>query len=107
MGNKMSMNQGRALAVGSFSINFVTQMYGMLAKPNMKEVADAVCPSRAAPRTRFPRSRSYARTEPLRFLTQPLVHRWLLFHPGRHPRPLDPRAFPHGQWPPRKPVSAG
>jgi hypothetical protein len=40
MGNGIS--SARYLAVGSFVVNFGTQVYGMLTSPTMKDVADAV-----------------------------------------------------------------
>ncbi|KAA1471606.1 hypothetical protein DENSPDRAFT_859046 [Dentipellis sp. KUC8613] len=40
MGNFVSLNQARGMATGSFVVNFAAQMYGMLTKPNMKDVAD-------------------------------------------------------------------
>ncbi|PSS02344.1 hypothetical protein PHLCEN_2v4037 [Hermanssonia centrifuga] len=39
MGNEVST--ARYMAVGSFLVNFGTQTYGMLIKPNMKDIADA------------------------------------------------------------------
>ncbi|KAJ3558152.1 hypothetical protein NM688_g1091 [Phlebia brevispora] len=39
MGNELS--NARYMAVGSFVVNFGTQLYGMLTKPNMKDIADA------------------------------------------------------------------
>ena len=98
------MNQGRALAVGSFVINFAIQTYGMLSKPNVKEVADAVCPSRALSRIRIniPHSSSCISAEPLRVLPRPLVHRRLLFHLGSHTVPVV-----HGQRPPVDRVHPG
>ncbi|KAI0040656.1 hypothetical protein FA95DRAFT_1502488 [Auriscalpium vulgare] len=41
MGNQPSLPQARGMAVASFVINFATQVYGMVSKPNMKDVADA------------------------------------------------------------------
>ena len=41
MGNDVST--ARYAALGSFVVNFGTQIYGMVTSPNMKEVADAVC----------------------------------------------------------------
>ncbi|KAI0734425.1 hypothetical protein C8Q72DRAFT_391532 [Fomitopsis betulina] len=38
MGNDISRAQ--ILTIGSFAVNFSTQLYGMLTSPNMKEVAD-------------------------------------------------------------------
>ena len=41
MGNELS--RARAYALGSWAINFSTQIYGMVVKPNMKDIANAVC----------------------------------------------------------------
>ncbi|KIP03630.1 hypothetical protein PHLGIDRAFT_94545 [Phlebiopsis gigantea 11061_1 CR5-6] len=39
MGNQLS--SAHHLAVGSFAVNFGTQIYGMVTSPNMKDIADA------------------------------------------------------------------
>ncbi|KDQ51101.1 hypothetical protein JAAARDRAFT_537812 [Jaapia argillacea MUCL 33604] len=36
-----ALTRCKILTVGSFAINFVAQLYGMLTKPNMKDIADA------------------------------------------------------------------
>ena len=46
MGNQVSRSQ--LLTIGSFAINFSTQLYGMLTNPNMKEVADRVSSAQLA-----------------------------------------------------------
>lgn len=46
MGNDISRAQ--ILTIGSFAVNFSTQLYGMLTSPNMKEVADRVSSHRPA-----------------------------------------------------------
>ena len=40
MGNGLS--NARYATLGSFLVNFGTQIYGMATKPNMKDIADAV-----------------------------------------------------------------
>ncbi|KAI0066702.1 hypothetical protein BV25DRAFT_1419286 [Artomyces pyxidatus] len=41
MGNGLSLPAARGVTLFSFAVNFSAQVYGMLTKPNMKDVADA------------------------------------------------------------------
>lgn len=82
MGN--SISRAQYMALGSFGVNFGTQIYGMLVKPNMKDIADAVRRSLILyqrPLKEF--------AEPLCFLTQPMVHCWLFLVPGCAAGDLD------------------
>lgn len=77
MGNNLSLNQARAITTASFVVNFATQVYGMVTKPDMKQVADAVRPLLATSFVSYSHStdRSGRSAESLLLLAQPLLHR--------------------------------